>query len=256
MKKDIALLLIFVTLFSSTVNANVTGSGNLSHTAYGVIQRETESENDNDIDNSIVKEVQQRLNDLGYDCGIADGISGPRTIESIKQYQKDHNLTVDGNYTDELLKALFTEGEEEQISEETEVNAEDLLKRIEELEKENAELRADKEHDDETEAVLETISDETPGIENGTQRPLYRALDYVTLGQYIGLSAEVNHESDISTELMNQLYETCTINEYPEGLVTYSVDTLHNYYVQMADYYGMKIEDFLSMYFDIDEDTF
>ena len=37
MKKDIALLLIFVTLVSSTVNANVTGSGNLSHTAYGAM---------------------------------------------------------------------------------------------------------------------------------------------------------------------------------------------------------------------------
>lgn len=43
-----------------------------------------------------VEVVQFKLNSLGYNCGIADGICGTKTINAIKQFQKDNKLTVDG----------------------------------------------------------------------------------------------------------------------------------------------------------------
>jgi len=43
-----------------------------------------------------VKQVQEWLNDLGYDAGRIDGIPGPRTRSAISAFQSDHDLTVDG----------------------------------------------------------------------------------------------------------------------------------------------------------------
>ncbi|MCR5161515.1 MAG: trigger factor [Lachnospiraceae bacterium] len=67
---------------------------------------------------------------------------------------------------------------------------------------------------------------------------------------------EEAQEGAIRTELMTQLYNTCTVENYPEELISYSVDTLRNYYTQMASYYGMEFADFLPLYFGIDEATF
>ena len=43
-----------------------------------------------------VKEVQTRLNELGYSCGEADGVFGRKTEIGVKNFQTDNNLTVDG----------------------------------------------------------------------------------------------------------------------------------------------------------------
>lgn len=43
-----------------------------------------------------VKEVQARLNELGYNCGTADGIFGKKTDIAVRNYQTDNGLTVDG----------------------------------------------------------------------------------------------------------------------------------------------------------------
>jgi hypothetical protein len=40
--------------------------------------------------------LQVRLNGLGYECGVVDGIIGPRTKMAIQQFQTDRGLTVDG----------------------------------------------------------------------------------------------------------------------------------------------------------------
>ena len=40
--------------------------------------------------------VQFKLNSLGYNCGIADGICGTKTVNAIKKFQKLKGLTVDG----------------------------------------------------------------------------------------------------------------------------------------------------------------
>lgn len=43
-----------------------------------------------------VTDVQQKLNDLGYNAGKADGIFGPATRAAVKSFQTDYNLTADG----------------------------------------------------------------------------------------------------------------------------------------------------------------
>ncbi|NET41497.1 peptidoglycan-binding protein [Okeania sp. SIO2B3] len=40
--------------------------------------------------------IQSLLNDAGYGSLVADGIFGVRTDSTVKQFQKDRNLTVDG----------------------------------------------------------------------------------------------------------------------------------------------------------------
>jgi hypothetical protein len=40
--------------------------------------------------------MQQRLRNLGYDCGPIDGVCGPRTRAAIRIFQSEHDLQIDG----------------------------------------------------------------------------------------------------------------------------------------------------------------
>ena len=54
-----------------------------------------------------VQGIQQRLNNLGYNAGLADGKLGPRTKNAIVAFQRDHDLKIDGiagQKTQEQLK--------------------------------------------------------------------------------------------------------------------------------------------------------
>lgn len=53
-----------------------------------------------------IKKIQEKLNELGYDCGKADGIAGKKTTAAIKKFQKDQGLTVDGIAGSKTKKAL------------------------------------------------------------------------------------------------------------------------------------------------------
>ncbi len=55
---------------------------------------------------SIVKKVQKKLNKLGYNCGKADGIYGTKTKNAIKDFQRDEEMTVNGEIKKALLKKL------------------------------------------------------------------------------------------------------------------------------------------------------
>lgn len=56
--------------------------------------------------NSQVKEVQQMLNNLGYEVSI-DGIYGYRTKETIKDFQRSNGLTADGIVGEKTLNLLI-----------------------------------------------------------------------------------------------------------------------------------------------------
>ena len=43
-----------------------------------------------------VTKLQTFLNSQGYDCGTADGIFGAKTEAAVRNFQRDHSLTVDG----------------------------------------------------------------------------------------------------------------------------------------------------------------
>jgi N-acetylmuramoyl-L-alanine amidase len=50
--------------------------------------------------------LQQRLSDMGFDCGKVDGIFGPRTEVSLKEFQKSVGAEVDGIAGTETFAAL------------------------------------------------------------------------------------------------------------------------------------------------------
>lgn len=45
---------------------------------------------------SDVRELQTKLNSLGYDCGKVDGIFGTKTLAAVKRFQQKYKLAVDG----------------------------------------------------------------------------------------------------------------------------------------------------------------
>ncbi len=51
-------------------------------------------------------EMQQLLNQLGFDAGPEDGLPGPRTASAIRIFQKEHSLPPDGYPSPTLLKRL------------------------------------------------------------------------------------------------------------------------------------------------------
>lgn len=56
---------------------------------------------------SQVADMQQRLIQLGYLNGRADGIFGSLTEQAVRSFQKDHGLTVDGIAGTQTLGALY-----------------------------------------------------------------------------------------------------------------------------------------------------
>ena len=70
--------------------------------SYGMLIRGSEGE--------AVKDLQQKLIDLGYDIGRygADGEFGSETLRAVKQFQKDHGLDVDGVVGEMTMEAINT----------------------------------------------------------------------------------------------------------------------------------------------------
>ena len=63
----------------------------IEHARYGAAQQGTSH-----TAMSETEQVQEWLNDLGYDAGPTDGIPGPRTRSAISEFQRDNDLVVDG----------------------------------------------------------------------------------------------------------------------------------------------------------------
>lgn len=53
-----------------------------------------------------LREAQQRLAELGYKPGAADGKTGPRTREALKLFQKDNGLPPSGQLDAETMHRL------------------------------------------------------------------------------------------------------------------------------------------------------
>lgn len=51
-------------------------------------------------------EVQRRLLELGYQPGKPDGVMGQKTVDAIKKFQQDRNLTVTGRADSETVAKL------------------------------------------------------------------------------------------------------------------------------------------------------
>ncbi|WP_081412178.1 peptidoglycan-binding protein [Alicyclobacillus herbarius] len=56
---------------------------------------------------TAVKEIQQQLNKLGFNCGTVDGQFGQKTESAVKAFQKAKGLTQDGQVGPQTWSALF-----------------------------------------------------------------------------------------------------------------------------------------------------
>lgn len=57
----------------------------------------------------LVAQIQQGLMDLGYDLTVVDGLMGPNTRGAIEAFQQDQGMTVTGEATDALKRAIARE---------------------------------------------------------------------------------------------------------------------------------------------------
>jgi hypothetical protein len=81
-----------------SVNAHAGEAGNIS--------RERADRQETHIQYNVIKAVQAKLIQKGYDPGPIDGIHGPRTRKALESYQRDHGLVVDGLPGKLTLKSL------------------------------------------------------------------------------------------------------------------------------------------------------
>ena len=56
-----------------------------------------------------VRQVQQKLNDIGYHAGSVDGVLGPHTESALRQFQRARNLDATGHIDSKTLAALERE---------------------------------------------------------------------------------------------------------------------------------------------------
>ncbi|MBE5767178.1 MAG: peptidoglycan-binding protein [Clostridiales bacterium] len=63
-------------------------------------------------DKDAVKELQEKLNEEGYDCGKADGVFGEQTEQAVKEFQEDHGMDPDGVAWPGMQEELFGEENE------------------------------------------------------------------------------------------------------------------------------------------------
>ena len=101
----------------------------------------------------------------------------------------------------------------------------------------------------------ETITDDL--VKELTDGEYTNVADYrASLEEEITPDFENYKESGIYTELMTQVYNNCTINDYPPELIEYGVASMTDYYKQYAQSNNMEWEDFLSQALGMDEASF
>ena len=61
---------------------------------------------DNSGDNSNISQVQQALNDKGFNPGPVDGKAGPKTKAALKQFQQSQGISASGKLDGQTLAAL------------------------------------------------------------------------------------------------------------------------------------------------------
>jgi len=91
-----SLLKGLVALFVSSIYASASFGGELLHRPSDRTQ----------WPENLIRAVQKKLNAMGFDAGIADGIIGPNTRRAIRDFQQDKGMEVDGQISSALIKKL------------------------------------------------------------------------------------------------------------------------------------------------------
>jgi hypothetical protein len=68
-----------------------------------------EPESEENWPRNLIRRVQSRLKELGFDPGPIDGMHGSKTQKSIMAFQRSRNLKVDGRISNQLIGELDLE---------------------------------------------------------------------------------------------------------------------------------------------------
>ena len=87
--------------------------------------------------------------------------------------------------------------------------------------------------------------------------------DYTTIDaykeyirSYLEEDKAAQRDTMVMTDLFTQVTNNSTINEYPEEMVNYGIQSMKNYYEDMAESFSMEFADFMLMYFGMTEEDF
>ncbi|MBI5162324.1 MAG: peptidoglycan-binding protein [Magnetospirillum sp.] len=58
------------------------------------------------MDQNTIRNVQQQLQQQGYDVGQIDGVMGPNTRQALSQFQRDNNMPASGRLDQQTMAAL------------------------------------------------------------------------------------------------------------------------------------------------------
>lgn len=81
-------------------------SSTTSKTSTSSTKKATTTSTSTSTKKAEIKKVQEKLNELGYECGTPDGVAGKKTTAAIKKFQKDNGLAADGVAGSKTKKAL------------------------------------------------------------------------------------------------------------------------------------------------------
>jgi len=96
---SVAMVVFTAVLLTDIIpHALVTQStaGYAANVSYEQLQQQRRERQRRQAQFNLIKAVQRKLKEIGYNPGPVDGLMGPRTSNAIERYQRDNGLVVDG----------------------------------------------------------------------------------------------------------------------------------------------------------------
>lgn len=103
MKKALSLALLGALAIGPAMAAGM--GEQRSSTDWGGQQQQSRSQSSS-LDQNTARQVQQQLQQQGYDVGQVDGVWGPRSQQALSNFQRDQNIEPTGRPDQQTMAAL------------------------------------------------------------------------------------------------------------------------------------------------------
>lgn len=88
---------------------NMQRQGAMGQGAMGGSPQSSQSTSSQSMDQSTIRNVQEQLQQQGYEVGQIDGVMGPNTRKALSQFQRDNNMPPSGRLDQPTMAALGVE---------------------------------------------------------------------------------------------------------------------------------------------------